>query len=1138
MNYMKNWKLVWTALFITFLANSLNAQINSVVCGRNKMQHKKLRWSYYQTRNFNIYFTDKTKFWNTENNKDVTAATRSDNGEALAKFVAQIAEAELPDMEKNLESSMQRRANIIVYNSYLDFKQTNIGQGIDWQAPGGTTQLVNNKVAVYYNSDHDNLKNQVKEAIARILVDNIMFGDNLGEIASNQALLDLPKWLVDGYVKYQGQNWSTELDDQLKSALLSGTYRTFYQFAFDKPQLAGHAFWRFMEDNYKKESVTYFFYLTRVYKSLNAASEKICKKKFVPLLREFMEKETEKYYDDIKRRKNNPRGKLFTIEDVRKKDLFKFQANPAPKSQDYAVVEYNKGVYRVYLVEGWVDKKLLLKFGVTTNYKDYNNQYPILAWDGKGSRLAVLYDEEGKLKLFVFDAIRRVKISQTTFPSFDQVQDMTYYNKSDALLFSGVRNGQSDIYSYNIENFKLEQITNDVYDDLDPNFVTFPSKTGIIFASNRPGPLSPSADSVLPGNPYNIFLIDDWNKSEFKKFSKLTDVKLGNARYPAQYNINHFTFINDEKGVTNRYAGFFNSTAAGYDTLVYSGKSVLINPSLVEIDSMLAANKKQRTDSVGFFRVTDDSTYTFPITNYESSVIETRMSGDKDQLSETRREGDFKLLYKLKVDDDKLKRRNVNVKETKYMEQVYMRDRIARGEIIDKNNVPVDSAKKTNELFQTEFVEDTTQLGKTIRADEPKENILVKSKKFKYQLKFNADYLMTGFNNNVLVNRYRPYNGGRFQPGGNSLQSNPFDAMTRFGVSDLMENIRFTGAFRTPTNFDDFEWLLNYTNFKRRIDWGGTYYRQTQKNGIVKDYSNLYQLNAGYAFAETKSLRANVAMRFDKSVIKAVDPLSLVQNDILNKTILAHVEYVQDYTLNPTQNIYDGLRWKAYLDGITRVDKNIDGKFTYNLGADARYYLPIFRHITWATRAAADFSWGNQKIIYYLGGIDQALQLGGNVKQNGAFRYFNEANKPANDVTYTYQAFTQNLRGFLQNTANGNNALVVNSEIRVPIWSTFFSRPINNAFVRNLQLVQFLDFGTAWNGKYNGIKRPFTAYPAVGTPVTVNARVGGIGPFAGGYGFGLRSVLLGYFLRFDAGWQMNGFFKGKPVIQIGTGFDF
>jgi hypothetical protein len=56
--------------------------------------------------------------------------------------------------------------------------------------------------------------------------------------------------------------------------------------------------------------------------------------------------------------------------------------------------------------------------------------------------------------------------------------------------------------------------------------------------------------------------------------------------------------------------------------------------------------------------------------------------------------------------------------------------------------------------------------------------------------------------------------------------------------------------------------------------------------------------------------------------------------------------------------------------------------------------------------------------------------------------------------------------------------------------------------------------------------------------LNVKLKAGGIGPFAGGYGFGARSTLLGYFLRFDAGWQMNTFFGGKPVMNVSMGVDF
>ena len=50
------------------------------------------------------------------------------------------------------------------------------------------------------------------------------------------------------------------------------------------------------------------------------------------------------------------------------------------------------------LYENMVDRKVLLKTGVRTMKTRVNPNYPLLAWDGKGTRLACIYWEEGKDK--------------------------------------------------------------------------------------------------------------------------------------------------------------------------------------------------------------------------------------------------------------------------------------------------------------------------------------------------------------------------------------------------------------------------------------------------------------------------------------------------------------------------------------------------------------------------------------------------------------------------------------------------------------------------------------------------------------------------------------------------------------------
>ena len=295
-----------------FMVMKTSAQVSTVEFGKNRLQWQKFKWKYYQTENFNSYF--------------------SQDGLGLGKYVAQIAEEELPSIEEFVEYGLQRRANIVIYNNYDEMQQSNIGLGIDWQNTGGVTKLVNNKMIVYFDGNHEHLRQQIRQGIAKILVDNVLFGDDLGEFAANQALLDLPKWLTDGYIEYAAENWSPSLDDDLRGVMLAGDYNNFYQFAFKKPLLAGHAFWKYIADKYGKSKTTYFLYLARIYRNLNNASNKIAKKKFKYVLQDFMNDVPQQYFKDIRGRRNSPKGQLSVTEEIGKKDFIRFNANPLPRN--------------------------------------------------------------------------------------------------------------------------------------------------------------------------------------------------------------------------------------------------------------------------------------------------------------------------------------------------------------------------------------------------------------------------------------------------------------------------------------------------------------------------------------------------------------------------------------------------------------------------------------------------------------------------------------------------------------------------------------------------------------------------------------------------------------------------------------
>lgn len=1147
----KDFFVLILGIFLLHLGTS--AQVNTVEFGKNRVQFRKFKWQYYQTPNFNTYFYE--------------------NGQAIANYVAQIAEKELSQIESFVEYGLQRRANIVIYNHYNELEQSNIGLNLDWQTTGGITKLVNNKMIVYYTSDHAHLRRQVRQGIAQTLVDNVLFGDDLGEFAANQALLDLPKWLTDGYVEYVAEEWSAELDDQLKSALLSGDYKNFYQFAYEKPLLAGHSFWHYIAEKYKKENVTYFLYLARVYRNLNSASQRITKKKFKELVREFMVENEEKYYKDIRGRRNFPKGSISIVEEVKKnRDYIRFSPNPAPRSQTYAVVEYIKGQNCVVLYENLVDKKVLLKNGVRTTENEMNPNYPLLAWDGKGSRLTCVYWENGKVKLFVYDMVSRYKTIKQTIPHFEQIQDVKFMLDANTLLMSAVRKGQSDIYVYKIDKDTYEQVTNDVYADLEPSFVAFPNKSGILFSSNRPSGTIKATDTTIPPTRYNIFLADNYNKSEFRQITQLSNMKFGDARFPTPYNTTHFTFVSDENGVANRYAGLFTTQRAGVDTIYIVGNDFLRNPDDRDLDSALKAWNKAEPDSIFAFSVTNDSSYVFPITNYQSSLLETKIAGDGGLVSEVRREGNLKFLYKLKVDETALRRRNVNPRPTDFRRKQIAEAQTSSGEAMQMDHQ--NDADTSSSIFESEFEKDSTSVEGVQQRNQQiapqEESVLKKARLFDYKLKFSVDNFSAAFNNDILINRYEPYTGSLpiiIQSGG------AFNGMLKASVFDLFEDIRFTGALRLPlisgagtgaqvgagsggvsssvfipvnqSLFDGGgEWFARIDYLKRRLDYSFIYYRKTEIglarmriNNAIKEFegkqlSNLFQFVIKYPFDKVRSVKISTGMRTDRVVIRGdlFDTSSLKAPDQNKQTFaISRLEYVYDNSVQKATNILNGLRYKLYVDLNIQTNKaegglTSEGRFNFNAGMDARYYYPIYRNFIWAGRASADFSWGDQKIVYYLGGVDGWM-----------FPKYSSEPRPM-DGSYAYQSLAVNMRGYRQNVANGNNAIVMNSEFRLPVFTTFFNKPINNAFLRNLQLVQFIDLGSAWNGTYSKLARPENIYR--NNDVLIRIKAGGVGPFVGGYGFGARSTLLGYFLRLDAGWEMGAFFRGNPIWHFAMGVDF
>ncbi|GBL34445.1 hypothetical protein EMGBS15_00400 [Filimonas sp.] len=397
-----------------------------------------------------------------------------------------------------------------------------------------------------------------------------------------------------------------------------------------------------------------------------------------------------------------------------------------------------------------------------------------------------------------------------------------------------------------------------------------------------------------------------------------------------------------------------------------------------------------------------------------------------------------------------------------------------------------------------------------------------------YKTTFYPDLIQTTLDNTLFFTRYQPI-GSDLTP--------PLYLFATFTLTDVMEDYKVTAGVRHELTLSSpLEYFLKYANFRRRADWGLVYYHSSQQglarppagsavpyDGVLaKTGMDFIQTNVTYPLDMLKSIRIQAGMRYDRTRYLAQDQYTIAIPSDKQYTAVGHLEYVCDNTINPMLNIWKGSRAKVFLDYQYKFNDKVKGYF--NLGYDARNYTTLYKNVILASRLAGGHSLAKGKVTYSLGGVDNTILSSAGPAGNAV-----------NDIgTSTFQSLATNLRGYKQSARKGSSFMVLNEEIRLPVYNTFFKRPIKSGFIRNLQIIAFTDIGVTMDGilptAENTVNQIEIRDQQSNVAVYIQ-RAEGIG-----YGLGLRSRFLGYFLRTDFAWNTEG--GKKPMYYISLATDF
>ncbi len=1066
--------------------------------GKNRLQFFEPNWQHMDFPFYNLYFYGP--------------------GRELAVFTAIEAQKTIRRLEKLLEYRMNQKVYILVFNTYDDFKQSNIGlETSEGNNVGGTTHIQGNRLFVYFTGDHNEFRKQIRGGLTEVILKEMLFGSNWRETVKNSALMSIPEWYVNGLTSYATERWSIEFDDNLRDLVLGGKMEKFNRLTGSEATFVGHALWYYISEVYGPDVIPNIVYMSKISRSIESGFLFVIGMSLEDVIADAREFYLNKYEADDRMREMPPEDPL-PIKTKKTRSYHRPTISP-----DGNMLVYNSselGQYKVWLYDISRNKTKRILRGDFKLDRIADKSNPIFAWHPSGDFITIIYNHKGKKMLMLYD-VKKGKKEKRELRRVEKVLSVNYSMDGRKLVFSAINKGQSDIFVYNLATSSIRQVTNDIYDDLYPSFI--PKTNEIMFSSNR------MSDSVKVKDDFNmisdqtdIFVYDYMKKPPVYK--RLVNTQAYSEIMPYSISPDMFAFLSGENGIVNRYVGTIDSTISQIDTVIH----------------------------YRYF------TKTRPVTNYKRNILWQSISLESETFSELiKLEGKY-LFYKESFSDVKEKAPLV---ETSYRQsmtkQIKARNRNDLNEVIqarivkpasrllrvinDTTTVDIDNYAFGNEergpakrkpQTNSKLVKLKTASDKALYAtgDKTEEDGNIKlPRQENYRRAFRATDIITQFDFNFANQIYQPFNGGPYvNPG--------MGTVLKVAVFDLMEDLKIEGGVRFGFNGSGSEYFISYLDRRKRLDKELSFQYQTLKQrfeNFVEVKSAIYQIKGAvsYPFNDVLGLKTTLSYRFDRNTVQAQDPVTLAFDDGLFHWAGLKAELIFDDTRNRGLNLYNGSRGKLFGEAYFDISSNMAD--IYIVGIDFRNYKRIHRNIIWANRWAGSTSFGSRKLVYYLGSVDNWIIFGNQPR-------FNFDQNIAYDQNYYWQALATPLRGFNQNIRNGNSFVVWNSEIRFPVFAYFIKKPIKSKFIENFQIIGFGDIGTAWTGP-----DPYSDENAFNTR-TIDTEGGNItvrlrnkkDPFVGALGFGLRTKLLGYFVRFDYAWGIeDGLFR-KPMAHFSLGLDF
>jgi hypothetical protein len=999
----------------------------------------------------------------------------------LAENCSQISEEEFSRIIDLFGFFPYHKIKILVYNSPIDMLQSNIGLEEDNSLIGPKNIFTKYTAEVAFRGDFTRVRRDIAKGIADILIKDMLYGGNLKEVLQNAYLLNLPEWFISGLIEYAAEGWNGEANNFCKHFFNTQKYKNPASLIGYQATMAGVSIWHFVASKYGKSNISNILNLTRIIRNEQNSISGTLSISYTRFLKDWFswysgQAEIINYYF------TEPNTEQALYRSRNQRSIIQVAVNA--RGTTAAFSEIYKGRYKIKILDIASGKtKTIRTGGFKTLTQVTSKDYPLLAW--QGNKLYCIYAHRGYPKLAIYEPDRGF-IQRFALDEFQNIQAFDISSDGTLMVFSAIKLGQSDLFTLNLRRNRFARLTKDVYDDLFPSFV--PGSSDIVFSSNRIiDTLPPLNNEVKEAPPkdtnYDVFTITYTDRERTLK--RLTQT----GKNEMQPKIN----VQGELYYLTNSTGFANL-------------EVVEQPGAEPKSSLLAANflHYDVSDTAGSLvgLVKDNLRYYVMIFKKTD------------------------LLQKLPSALPSLQ--GVPARMEMAAKSIEIKPSVAPAVPVielDSNYIDI-----TNYIFEDEK---RSKQAPQIPEGPPKTLLKTKprpAKEYSFKGPFPYENRM-GIKNAQFPLTIDPIRGW-------GLKAN-------FAIFDQLENHKIYGeffAFLQPRNHNaalEYQFLEGRKDIKLRYERNSIFIEPFPGENLPPDNYIFNRIGAAVSYPLSNYFNVS-AMPFGANTrfIRTGTPAGTAAPDINNFYGGIKLEANFDNSLSNGLNLLEGTRGKIFFEAF-RNPSNRMLNFQ-QIALDLRNYLRLHRELTFASRLAGGTFWGPARKFYSVGGMD-----------NWLFQRMDRSNNPqdpfgnatrtdfANGRTdWLFNRFATGLRGFNQNAIYGNSYFILNNELRIPITRYLYKGPVSSNFLKNLQFNFFTDMGSAWTGP-----NPFIGDNTLNTTIIEQEnffiRVRNFrNPILWGYGAGVRTMFLGYYLKFDVARGVKNYKHLDLNYYLTLGYDF